>query len=46
MPTSLQAVKLGYEVNGKTILADVNATFEARKLTAVMGKKNVLFSEL
>lgn len=36
-PTTLQAINLGYEINGKTILTDVNATFEPHKLTAVMG---------
>ncbi|KAJ8600063.1 hypothetical protein CTAYLR_001864 [Chrysophaeum taylorii] len=37
VPTTLRIVNLGYVVNGKTILKDVNATFEAGKLTAVMG---------
>ncbi|KAJ8600021.1 hypothetical protein CTAYLR_001871 [Chrysophaeum taylorii] len=36
-PTTLQAVDLGYELGGKRILANVNATFEPRKLTALMG---------
>ncbi|KAJ8610378.1 hypothetical protein CTAYLR_003885 [Chrysophaeum taylorii] len=36
-PTMLQAVNLRYMVGGKTILKDVNATFEPCKLTALMG---------
>lgn len=42
--TTLQAVNMGYEINGKKILSDVNATFEPRKLTAVMGKQQQVLS--
>lgn len=36
-PTTLQAIRLGYEIGEKKILTDVNATFKPRKMTAVMG---------
>lgn len=35
--TTLVAVKLGYEVGSKRILADVNVAFRPRQLTALMG---------
>ena len=35
--TLVQALKLSYEINGKRILTNVNATFEPRRLTALMG---------
>lgn len=36
-PTTLVTVNMGYAVSGKTILAGINAIFEPRKLTALMG---------
>lgn len=36
-PTTLVTVNMGYTINGKTILAGINAIFEPQKLTALMG---------
>lgn len=36
-PTALQAIDVGYSINGKQILSGVNASFAPAELTAVMG---------
>ncbi|KAJ8602097.1 hypothetical protein CTAYLR_001655 [Chrysophaeum taylorii] len=35
--TKLEAIGVGYEVSGKTILSDVTTRFEPRQVTAIMG---------
>lgn len=37
VPTTMEAVDVGYEVNGKQILSGVNAIFEPCKMTAILG---------